>query len=102
MADKQSVSSNRKRIVRRRKEIDTISIEQEVKSEYPSGVLLRLRLGKNVRYITIGKETGQKYTFHGINPLMVDASDVPELLDRKQKRSCCAGTPGQAIFEEVN
>lgn len=106
MASKRTVSGVRKRVntpaKKPRKKQETTPVA-EVKSEYPSGVSLRLRLGSNVKYVTTGKTTGKKYVFQGTGQLLVDALDAPEMLARTvNKRPCCGASGEQMIFELVS
>ena len=106
MASKRTVSGVRKRVdtpaKRSRKKQEKTPVA-EVKSEYPSGVSLRLRLGSNVKYVTVGKTTGKKYVFQGTGHLLVDALDAPEMLTRTvNKRPCCGIVTGKHIFCQLS
>lgn len=88
MAEQHGVSGDRERV------IDSVS---EVKAEAVS-----LQLNVSARYIVVGKITGNRYEWtHGGSVVSVDSLDASFLLEKKQGRSCCAGTPGQHIFSLV-
>lgn len=75
-------------------------IQPRVDTAYP--VVVRLRLLLPARYIVNGSVTGYKYVFNGSGDIQeIDYFDSLSLLEKRQKTSCCAGTPPMAVFEIV-
>lgn len=74
-------------------------IQPRVDTAYP--VVVRLRLLLPARYIVNGSVTGKEYVFNGSGDIQeVDFWDAPALLEKRQKTSCCGGSP-PAAFELV-
>lgn len=68
----------------------------------PKGVQLRLLV--NTKLKIPGSVSKKQYVFNGAGSIaMVDAEDVPKLLERKRPGSCCGGAPGPTpVFEIVD
>lgn len=100
MAKRSDFPGNRDRVETDKGEV--VEFPLHVEFDLPKPVVRQLILLKDLTLNVIGPVTGEHYVFHGAGSTVdVDIRDIPGLLEKHTKTSCCGANGPTPYFSVV-